>query len=123
MLLGALLGSLRRREPFAMTWGEQRRDFLHVEDAAEAAARVLEQREEGTWNLASGESLTVRQAAELGAAIAGRPDLLRLGALPYRAREVFDARLDSSAVRAALGWRPRVTLRAGLEALWSGALR
>lgn len=123
MLLSALMESLRQREPFAMTCGEQLRDFLHVEDAASAVAAVLAGCEQGTWNLAYGESMTVRQAAELGAAIAGRPDLLRLGALPYRVGEVFDYRLDTGAVRRALRWRPEIPLRKGLEALWKEAVR
>ncbi len=101
-----------------MTGGEQRRDFLHVGDAAAAVASLLSRRTAGVWNLASGESPSVREAAELAAGIAGRPGLLRVGALPYRPGEVFDYRLDASALRRALDWRPRITLAAGLERLW-----
>jgi nucleoside-diphosphate-sugar epimerase len=118
MLLVSLLASLRQRAAFAMTAGEQQRDFLHVEDAAAAVAAVLEQRATGTFNLASGESCSVRAAAELAASIAGAPELLRIGALAYRPSEVFDYRLDSSALQRAIGWKPQVALRAGLERMW-----
>jgi len=118
MLLQSLLQALRMGQPFAMTAGEQRRDFLHVDDAAAAVASLLRRRSEGVWNLASGESPSVREAAELAAAIAGRPELLRVGALPYRPGEVFDYRLDGSALRRALDWKPSVGLAAGLARLW-----
>ena len=121
MLIVSLLESLRRATPFEMTPGEQLRDFLHVDDAARAVAAVIEQRAEGTYNLASGVSVTIRRAAELGAAIAGRPDLLRPGALAYRASEVFDYRMDASALVRAVGWQPETTLSAGLAALWSAS--
>jgi nucleoside-diphosphate-sugar epimerase len=121
MFIVSLLRSLRRATPFDMTLGEQQRDFLHVDDAARAVAAVLDQRADGTYNLASGVSVTIRQAAELGAAIAGRPELLRLGALSYRANEVFDYRMDASALVRAVGWQPETTLSAGLAALWSSS--
>jgi nucleoside-diphosphate-sugar epimerase len=118
MLLRSIFTALRDRAPLAMTPGEQLRDFLHVDDAVEAVASVLGQRLTGTFNLASGESRSVRTVADRCASIAGRPDLLRLGALSYRAHEIFDYRLDPGALRAALGWAPRVDLDTGLERLW-----
>lgn len=118
MLLNTLLATLRKGEPFAMTAGEQVRDFLHVDDAIAALGAILERRAAGVWNLGSGQSWTVLEAARLAADIAGRPDLLRVGQLPYRTGEVFDYRLDISAVTAALAWQPRVDLPAGLRRLW-----
>jgi nucleoside-diphosphate-sugar epimerase len=121
MLLVSMFDALRKGQPFAMTPGEQQRDFLHVEDAANAVVAVLEQRAQGTWNLASGTSYSVRQAAELGAGIAKHPELLRVGALPYRPNEVFDYRLDPGQLERDVGWRPQIPLSAGLEALWSNS--
>jgi nucleoside-diphosphate-sugar epimerase len=118
MLIVSLLANLRAGEPFAMTAGEQLRDFVHVEDVADAVAAVLERCVTGVYNVASGESRSVRAAAELGAAIAGRPELLRIGALPYRDNEVFDYRLDGDRLRRALQWQPRVTLESGLRRIW-----
>ena len=120
MLLVSLMAALHTQQPFEMTGGEQLRDFLHVQDAAAAVATVLQQRAEGTWNLASGDSRSVRDVAELCATIAARPDLLRIGALPYREGEIFDYRLDNGALRRALGWQPSVTLEGGLQRLWDG---
>jgi UDP-glucuronate decarboxylase len=118
MLLVSLLAALRRGVPFEMTAGEQWRDFLHVDDAARAVATILERRLTGTFNLAAGSSVTVREAAALAASIAGRPELLRLGALPYRPDEVYEYRLNTAALRAATDWSPRVSLAEGLRRMW-----
>src|SRR5690606_34982068 len=96
------------------------RDFLYVDDAAQAIVTAIEQRSSGTFNLASGESPTIREVAELAATITGRRDLLRPGALAYRPNEVFDYRFDSSALRLATGWEPRISLAEGLRYLWNG---
>lgn len=121
MLLRSLVSALKKGESFPMTGGEQLRDFLHVEDAVRAVQRVLEQRAQGAWNLAANQSVTVLEAATLAARIAGRTDLLRVGALPYRNDEVFDYRLDATRLRMAFDWHPRVDLPTGIEQLWEAA--
>lgn len=121
MLLVSLMEALHRQEPFAMTAGEQTRDFLHVDDAVAAVVATVERRLDGIWNLASGETLRVLEAAEMAADIAGRRHLLRVGAIPYRTGEVFDYRLDASAFRRVADWRPRVSLAEGLQRLWEKA--
>ena len=118
MLLQSLLAALHKGESFPMTAGEQIRDFLHVDDAVAALCAILERHAAGTWNLGSGEAWTVLAAAKLAADIAGRPDLLRVGALTYRAGELFDYRLDVSAIRRAIAWEPQVHLAAGVHRLW-----
>ncbi|HTM44625.1 MAG TPA: NAD(P)-dependent oxidoreductase [Polyangiaceae bacterium] len=118
MLLISLLSTLRKKQPFEMTAGEQLRDFLHVDDAVRAVVCTLDQRASGTWNLAHGTSHSVKEAAELGAAIAHGGNLLRVGALPYREQELFDYRLDSHALQQAINWKPQISLAAGLESLW-----
>jgi nucleoside-diphosphate-sugar epimerase len=118
MLLVSMMGALRRGETFPMTAGEQRRDFLHVDDVASAVVGLAQRRIAGVFNLAAGESHTVREVAGMAADLSGRGELLRLGQLPYRRNEVFDYRLDPRAIRKALGWQPGVSLRDGLARLW-----
>ncbi len=118
MLLVSMMAALRRGEVFPMTAGEQRRDFLHVNDLASAVVGLAQRRPEGVFNVAAGESHTVREAAEIAAQVSGRGDLLRLGQLPYRPDEVFDYRLDARALQTALGWRAAIRLHDGLARLW-----
>jgi GDP-L-fucose synthase len=101
--------------PQVVVWGTgtPRREFLHVDDLADAAVFLM-RRYEGTEpiNVGTGEDLTI---AEL-AGIIGE-------ATNYRGRIVFDSSkpdgaprklLDVSRLRA-LGWKPEIPLRTGIE--------
>lgn len=77
----ALLGGL----PAHCTSGNQVRDFLDTRDAGRAFAELLLSNVQGAVNICSGEAVTVGDFAGCIARIIGRPDLLRLGALPDRA--------------------------------------
>ena len=70
-----------------LTSGNQVRDFLDVEDAAQMIARVALGRKEGPVNICSGIPVTVRQLAEGLADEYGRRDLLKFGARP---ENIFD---------------------------------
>ncbi len=113
-MIPALIRSLLIGQPFSATAGEQVRDYLHVADVASGLRTLLEQPAVGTFNLASGQPLTVRQLMETIGEITGRPDLIRFGALPYRDWEPPFICGDNQRLRA-LGWQPQYALRAGLQ--------
>ncbi len=98
-----------------------RRDFVHVEDGAEAVIRLLERGEPGeVYNLASGRATSIAEALERLIDRAGVQ--VRLAQDPERLRPV-DIPLtcgDSSRLRA-LGWRPERGLDAALDELWCEA--
>jgi nucleoside-diphosphate-sugar epimerase len=60
------------------------RDYLHVSDAGEALAALVDCRVGGAVNVASGEAVTIGYIASLLGTLTGRPELIRLGALPGR---------------------------------------
>lgn len=98
-----------------------RRDFVHVEDAAEALAGLLEQPAPGELlNLASGQSpsiaeLLARLVGITGLAVETRED-------PERLRPVDVPRLCGDGSRlAAHGFRPRRTVDEALADLWREA--
>lgn len=108
--------------------GEQRRDFLHVADAAAAVAAALERAEAGVYNIGSGKPLAINRLAaqlvELAAEV--EPPRRRGGsedapALPSRGGfRPHDARhryADIALARAALGFEPRVRIEQGLRAM------
>src|SRR5690348_10903480 len=66
-----------RQPPMIFEDGWQRRDFVHVEDVAEAFVLALEHPRApgGVFNIASGEDRTVQQVAALLAQAMGRPEL------------------------------------------------
>jgi GDP-L-fucose synthase len=96
--------------------GSPRREFLHVDDLADACVFVME-RYDGDLhlNVGTGLDLSIRELAEMVAAVV-HPD----------ARLVFDAAkpdgtprklLDVSRLHA-LGWRHRIELRDGIESTY-----
>jgi nucleoside-diphosphate-sugar epimerase len=106
--------SLLKGLPARVTLGEQVRDYLHVEDVASAIWRVATSELTGPVNIASGEPVTIAEVATRVAGLLGRPDLLHLGALPYRQGEPMRILADTTTLRERLGWTPRFALEQGL---------
>lgn len=113
-LVPSLVRSLIRGEPAKMTLGEQVRDVVHVEDAAAAIWAIARSGHVGPVNVASGVPVRVVDIAQEIARIVGRPDLLQVGALPYRAFEPPVLVADTTLLRQTIGWSPRFDLRTGL---------
>ncbi|MDP9064358.1 MAG: GDP-L-fucose synthase [Pseudomonadota bacterium] len=102
-------------EPTISIWGTgtPRREFLHVADLADAVVYLLKHYdEEPIVNVGWGQDVTIRELAETIASVVG-----------YSGRLVFDASkpdgtprklLDTSRLTA-LGWQPKIALRAGIE--------
>jgi len=100
--------------------GSQSRSFTFVDDAVDATMRAMERGERGaTYNVGGGEEVTVLEAVETLAALAGRP--LELVRLPRREGDARRTAADTTHIRADLGWEPRTPFAEGLEAQWRWA--
>lgn len=113
-LVPSLLRPLLAGEPALCTAGTQALDFLHIEDVGRALAALLESAVSGAVNIASGMGVPVADVARRLGTLTGRPDLIRLGALPSRANQ--PERLVGAAGRLThdVGFTPRLTLDEGL---------
>lgn len=105
---------LLRGDEALCTAGEQIRDFMDARDAGAAFAALLLGDVTGAVNIASGQPHSVADVARLVAAEAGRPDLLRLGALPTRPGDPERLVADVARLREAVGFVPRLSLRTGI---------
>jgi GDP-L-fucose synthase len=105
----------RRNEPTVSVWGtgKPRREFLHVDDCADALIHLLcHYSGEEHINVGTGRDVTIRELTELIGRIVG-----------YRGTFVFDsARPDGSPQKQldvtrlnALGWRATIDLETGLR--------
>lgn len=102
-----------------LTKGEQKRDFIYIDDAVEAILTVLEKRDalHGSFiefDVGSGEAVTIRQFVETVHRLARSKTKLNYGAIPYRKGEVMLAEADISILQH-LGWQPRYSLEQGLQ--------
>ena len=101
--------------------GTPRREFLHVDDLADACVFLLERYEEaGFLNIGVGEDVTIRELAELVRRIVGfGGDILWDSAKPDGTPRKL---LDVSKLKA-LGWEPTISLEEGIEDTWRWYLR
>jgi nucleoside-diphosphate-sugar epimerase len=102
-------------EPAPCTTGVQRRDFAFVDDTAAVLAALVDGHVTGPVNVGSGVSLPVRELAEAVAREAGRPDLLRLGAIQAPAGEPEELTADVRRLREAVGFVPSTTVCDGVR--------
>jgi nucleoside-diphosphate-sugar epimerase len=93
--------------------GTQVRDFLHVSDAATAFVVLLSDSLAGPVNIGSAVGVTIRSVVETLARMAGRPDLVDLGAVPLQPGEPPMIVADNRRLLST-GWRQKITLEAGL---------
>ncbi len=112
-LVSSVITSVLEARPARCTAGTQVRDFLHVDDVASALSSVLRSDVTGNVNIGSGQPVTVRDVVTTIGALAGRPELIELGALPMNPADppfvcANNRRLVST------GWRPAHTLSTGL---------
>ena len=98
--------------------GEQVRDYLFVEDAAQANIAALEPGVVGTYNISTGRGLTLLQVLDhLTAALEVQPELKFQEPHSF---EVWRNVLDASRAESQLVWRAEVDFETGLELQVSG---
>ncbi|BBH41878.1 UDP-glucose 4-epimerase [Microcystis viridis NIES-102] len=114
-LIPGIISSLLRDEVVKTTKGEQIRDFLHIEDVASAIWAVTKSNVSGVVNVGSGQPVTVGQIAlELGNLL-GKPDLIHLGALPYRPNDPMFICANNELLRKKTDWTQKYNLTTGLK--------
>jgi nucleoside-diphosphate-sugar epimerase len=97
--------------------GERRQDFVHVDDVVTAVECVIDRPVAGTFNIASGSSVTMRRLAELARAVTpGSTSSVRATG-DADPQEGVHWRFSIEKARTELGYTPRVSLKEGLTDL------
>lgn len=118
-LIRKVFEAKQRRDPAITLWGtgSPRREFLHVDDCADALVHLLKTyADEPPVNLGTGEDIAILDLARLVCDVAGfageiRHDLSKPDGTPRK-------RLDVSRL-AASGWSPRIGLRDGIAVVYA----
>lgn len=115
-LVPSLILTLLDGKTFRASTGRQVRDYLHVADVAAALRAMIEVGAQGTFNVSSGEPITVARLMGLVAEVVGRPDLIHVGSAPERDWDPPFIVGDNRRLRAATSWTPMQQLEDGLRA-------
>jgi len=115
--LGFWIRRLVEGKPFQVWGGRQLRDFTFVDDAVEALilAATDDAAKGCVFNLGGCEVVSLKELAALLVEINGGGDYNVCPYPPEQKRiDIGDYYADYQKIQSALGWRPRVGLRAGL---------
>jgi nucleoside-diphosphate-sugar epimerase len=114
-LVSSLARSLVAGEKAMCSKGLAVRDFMDVRDVAAALAALAASPVTGPVNIATGHEMSVADIALTMGRIAGREDLVRLGALPDRAGEPPRIVAKVDRLTREVGFTPMWSIEQGLE--------
>ena len=113
-LVASLVTAMLQGEEAKCSDGLQVRDFLHVQDVAEAFVSLLDSGVQGSVNISSGKPVAVRDVVLAAADCVGKRDLLRIGVLPRQPHEPSWLVGDATRLTKEVGFTPRYDLATGM---------
>ncbi len=113
-LVPSVVRAMFDNKPVECTAGTQKRDFMYVDDAAQALIELVQSELTGPVNIASGSAVAVREVVEHIASVFGKPELVEFGARPTPPDDpaLLEAKVDR--LRNELRWNPKHSLASGL---------
>lgn len=114
-LVSSVIVSLLKGEPACCSHGNQIRDFLYVQDVADAFVALLESEVTGVLNIGSGQPVAIKDVVYKIADIIGGSDLVQLGAIPSPMKEAPLLVADVTRLSNEVGWLPKFNLQMGIE--------
>ena len=114
-----LLEKLIAGKEMPLTMGEQKRDFIYIDDVVSAYLTILahiDTQPKGfiTYNIGTGKSISIKELCLTVKQLANSNSNLIFGALSYRENEIMDSFADNSILKE-LGWEPKISLEEGIK--------
>jgi len=103
-----------------LTLGEQKRDFIYIDDVVEAFMTLINFSFDVPNNLyryeiGTGKNIEIREFVQTVKTMTGnKVTRLNFGMLPYRENEIMESHVDISML-SRLGWQPQISLVEGLK--------
>lgn len=114
-LCSSLIQKIRRGEKLALKTPHSTKDYIYIDDLAEAILLTVETRFTGTINWGTGQGLSVRHIADRVAAMLGHPELVEEVTPPENDPLGFVV-ADADRLKQ-LGWTQAHNIQQGLEKL------
>jgi nucleoside-diphosphate-sugar epimerase len=114
-LVPSIIKSLLQGQEANCSHGRQIRDFMYVEDVAAAFVALLDSKVSGAVNISTGVPITIKDIATQIAAIIGKSELLKLGAIAAAANDVPLLVGNADRLNDELNWQPQWSIEQGLE--------
>jgi CDP-paratose synthetase len=103
-----------------LTMGEQRRDFIYIDDVVSAFIAIIDNEHKfkkgfHRFDVGTNNLIQIRELVKTIKTICNnKVTSLNFGKLPYREGEIMESDVDLSQLKS-LGWTPKYTLNQGLE--------
>lgn len=115
-MLMSLINNMRQGKEMPLTPCGQIWDFLYAEDAARALFLLGQKgKSRQIYHIAHGDTRPLRDYIEDIKTCIPRPELLKIGALPYPPMQVMNLRPDISDLAKDTGFVPQVTFKEGFQ--------
>ncbi len=109
---------LVKKQPFRMTKGEQKRDFIHVKDLVKAIGILLKTNAPGVFNISSAKQIAIQEVIEKAKKILGEFPIEQ--SMSYRPNEMWGYTLSNEKAKKNLQWNPEISFEEGLKEILEG---
>lgn len=114
-LIPSVIRALIEKREAPCPSGKQARDFLFVQDMANALAALTRSDVSGAVNIGSGVPTKLSEIFAQCGKVTGRSDLIKLGAFPDVQAEYPTVYANTTKLTERVGWKPQFTLSEGIE--------
>lgn len=111
---------LKNVDKIDLTKGEQKRDFIYVDDVVSAFLKIINSSDNFSqdfyeFEVGTNNPLSIKEFVELAKQLSGnKHTILNFGAIPYRENEVMNYYVNISEI-SKLGWKCNYTVEEGLK--------
>ena len=122
MLIPYMVSNLLKQKPVKILYGDDTRDFIHVQDVVDAIILTLESNSIFSGdiiNIAAGESIVVKDLVKLIVDLVDPnfEDLLEFGSAQKNTPHIKNYYVDIKKASQILKWQPKIDLKEGLRHL------
>jgi len=118
--LSYMIDKLKNNEPqIDLTYGEQQRDFIYIDDVVNAYLTVIQEQDKlansySSFQVCTNQLISIKELMALLKKITNSSSFLNFGAIPYRENELMQSETNNAAL-INLGWKPQYSILEGLR--------